>query len=435
MVRGERGVDFAADDVPDNWNFNGSNPCLHHGGNYNQNQNHGPFYVNYNSASNTNSNIGCRLLEADAGHWACRVWLNLLSVVRVPHPFYYAELTAQHLLTMSRQDTAWYTSGRVSPRNHPRRWNGCEATRRILSLMKRVRVYQQILSEDNLRLAIREVNRGHRRNGDHSLNKKVLEIEANMDQYVAELRRFIEDLVSGDAHMHPPLKRRRWDRNADSGKGKWRGINEPLLWPDQYVHHAVLQPMIPHIMRSMDKYCIASVPGRGNSYGVKAIKKWMKGDAAGTRYGAECDIYHCFEELDPPYVIQALKRLFKDRETLWLLEKAREHLPEVKRRRRRPRIPSALGYRFGHGYTILRKHNLFRLKQSLHLYYYRRDRNRVISFKRASGLISRLGQLRKCDCQRILERYYQPKTMFDLKKVVRKECRRLWKLYPPYQAA
>lgn len=74
--------------------------------------------------------------------------------------------------------------------------------------MKRVRVYQQILSEDNLRLAIREVNRGHRRNGDHSLNKKVLEIEANMDAYVAELRRFIEDLVSGDAHMHPPLKRR-----------------------------------------------------------------------------------------------------------------------------------------------------------------------------------------------------------------------------------
>jgi hypothetical protein len=67
LVRGERGVDFAADDVPDNWNFNGSNPCLHHGGNYNQNQNHGPFYVNYNSASNTNSNIGCRLLEADAG--------------------------------------------------------------------------------------------------------------------------------------------------------------------------------------------------------------------------------------------------------------------------------------------------------------------------------------------------------------------------------
>lgn len=391
--------------------------------------------------------------------------------------------------------------------------------------MKRVRIYQQIISDENLRLAIQDVNRGHRRNGDHSLNKKVMEIEEHIDEYVVKLRKFIEDLVAGDEHMHKPLQRRKWDRNADSGKGKWRDINEPLLWPDQYVHHAVVQPMIPHIRRSMDKYCIASVPGRGNSYGVKVLKKWMKNDPVGTQYCAECDIHHCFVEVDPPYVIHALKRLFKDRETLWLcdalmeygvligaffsawflhlllqpldlmvhqkqygvshylrqmdnftifgpnkrklrklledikawlgeigmklkdtwqifrvgftprVEKAREQLPEAKQRRRRPRIPSALGYRFGHGYTILRKHNLFRLKQSLHLYYYRRDRNRVISFKRASGLISRLGQLRKCDCQRILERYYQPKTMFDLKKVVRKECRRLQKLYPPYQAA
>lgn len=283
--------------------------------------------------------------------------------------------------------------------------------------------------------------------------------------------------------------------------------------------------MIPHIMRSMDRYCIASVPGRGNSYGVKALKKWMGSDLSGTKYGLECDIYHCFEELDPPYVINALKRMFKDQETLWLcdammeygvligaffsawflhltlapldlmihqkeygvshylrqmdnftifasnkrklrkllkdiqkwlasvglklkdswqifrigftpvVEKAHELLPKKKQRHRRPRIPSALGYRFGRGFTILRKHNLFRIKQSLHLYYYRKDRNRVISFKRASGLISRLGQLRKCNNHQLLERHYQPKTMFELKKVVRRECRRLQALYPPYVAA
>jgi len=391
--------------------------------------------------------------------------------------------------------------------------------------MKRVRVYQQIRSKDNLRLAIQEVCASHRRNGDHSLNKKVLNIEANLDEYVEKLDQFIQDLVSGDAHMNKPIRRRHWDRNADNGKGKWRDINEPLLWPDQCVHHAALRVMIPHIMRSMDRYCIASVPGRGNSYGVNALKKWMKNDPVGTKYALECDIYHCFEELDPVYVINALKRLFKDRETLWLCDammeygvligaffsawflhltlqpldlmihdkkygvshylrqmdnftifgsnkrklrklladinawleavglklkgtwqvfrnsftplvaKAHEALPEKKQRHRRPRMPSALGYRFGRGYTILRKHNLFRLKQGLHTYYYRRDRNRVISFKRASGLISRLGQLRKCNSQKILERFYQPKTMFDLKKVVRRECRRLQALYPPYVAA
>ena len=46
----------------DYWYFNASNPCLHFGGNYNQNGNHGLFYVNYNSASNSNANIGCRVL-------------------------------------------------------------------------------------------------------------------------------------------------------------------------------------------------------------------------------------------------------------------------------------------------------------------------------------------------------------------------------------
>lgn len=52
--------------VPDNWNFNSSNPCLHVGGNWNQNQNYGLFYVNYNGASNANANVGCRLIAKTA---------------------------------------------------------------------------------------------------------------------------------------------------------------------------------------------------------------------------------------------------------------------------------------------------------------------------------------------------------------------------------
>ena len=46
----------------DHWNFDSSSPCLYVGGNYNQNTNHGLFYVNYNSTSNSNANIGCRIL-------------------------------------------------------------------------------------------------------------------------------------------------------------------------------------------------------------------------------------------------------------------------------------------------------------------------------------------------------------------------------------
>lgn len=60
----------------DNWNFNSSNPCLYVGGNYNQNTNHGLFYVNYNSVSNSNTNIGCRTL-------LCVLLTNLRTTAQV----------------------------------------------------------------------------------------------------------------------------------------------------------------------------------------------------------------------------------------------------------------------------------------------------------------------------------------------------------------
>ena len=49
--------------VPDHWNFYGSNPCLFHGGSYNQSQNCGPFYVGCDRASNSDGSVGCRHQE------------------------------------------------------------------------------------------------------------------------------------------------------------------------------------------------------------------------------------------------------------------------------------------------------------------------------------------------------------------------------------
>lgn len=49
--------------VPDYWYFDGGNPCLYHGGDYNQYLSHGPFCVSYSGASYTYTYIGCRLQE------------------------------------------------------------------------------------------------------------------------------------------------------------------------------------------------------------------------------------------------------------------------------------------------------------------------------------------------------------------------------------
>ena len=57
-------ADVLCRDEDDYCNYNASGVVLHVGGNYSQNTNHGAFYLNgNNAASNSNANIGCRILE------------------------------------------------------------------------------------------------------------------------------------------------------------------------------------------------------------------------------------------------------------------------------------------------------------------------------------------------------------------------------------
>lgn len=180
--------------------------------------------------------------------------------------------------------------------------------------MKRAKdLYQKLISDENLRLAILTVNATHKWHPHHRPNKTVLRVEADIDGYVEKLR---EIIVNGyDAA--PPRIARRWDKSA----GKWRDISEPRLWPDQYVHHAVIQVLEPVLMRGMDKFCCGSIKGRGIHYGVKAIKKWMRTDPKGTKYAEELDIHHFYDSLTIETVMARLRRLVKDRRTLDVCER------------------------------------------------------------------------------------------------------------------
>jgi hypothetical protein len=355
--------------------------------------------------------------------------------------------------------------------------------------MKRVKqLYPVLISDENLERAIADVNATHRWRPRHRPNKAVAWVEADIPARVQELREIINGLIDGTQSFSVPIQRRRYDSSA----GKWRDINEPKLWPDQYVHHALVQVLEPAMMRGMDRYCCGSIKNRGTHYGVKAIKKWMKNDPNGTRYCLQLDIHHFYESIQPSAVLERMKKLVKDRRVLALVEKVveqgvligvycsqwfantllqpldqmiheamwrvshylrymdnftvfgpnkrklRKLLVEIKRRLAdiglavkgdwqifptESRIPSALGYRFGRGYTLLRKRNLFRLKRSLSNYERKKRTHRCISRKLASSLLSRLGQLRHCNHVMVYERIYEAGIQRDLKNVVRKHNR------------
>lgn len=92
--------------------------------------------------------------------------------------------------------------------------------------------------------------------------------------------------LARDFHPKPP----RAFTHYDTAAGKTRVINKPALWPDQYIHHMIVQTLESVLMLGMAYYCCGSIPGRGPYRAKRAIEKWLDKDRKGTKYAAEADI-------------------------------------------------------------------------------------------------------------------------------------------------
>lgn len=88
------------------------------------------------------------------------------------------------------------------------------------------------------------------------------------------------------------------------------------------------------------------------------------------------------------------------------------------------RTVAALGYRFGRGYTMLRKRNMVRLKHSLSACRRTMRRHHAIKPALAQGLLSRLGQMKHCNHVHFFQNYVETGLQRKLKCVVREHARK-----------
>lgn len=402
---------------------------------------------------------------------------------------------------------------------HEVRWKARNAERRTGIPMKRVNgVFEEIISEKNLGLAVDEVNRTHRWRRGHRPNPCTAWVQETREDRIKELR----EIIAAGFVPREPRKSERYDQNA----GKWRTITEPAQWPDQYVHHALIQALQPVMMRGMDPYCCGSIRGRGPQQARKAIAHWMKHDPKGTKYEFCGDIRHFYDSLKPDVVMTRMRQLIKDSRVLdliwriikdgieigsytsqwfantvlqpldqairqsglckhyvrymdnltafgsnfrkikklhlliseWLKKnvlrlkgdwqvfptvgKEEKRMLEPPRRgfvRAKARLPDAVGYRYGRGYTIPRKHNLLRIKRAIARYLRRKRMNERILPGMASSLISRLGQLKHCNNQNLYRWLFNGRSIVhELKRVIREKQRKeklTWSMYLEQRAA
>lgn len=359
--------------------------------------------------------------------------------------------------------------------------------------MKRTgNLYNYLISDENIREAINEVNKTHRWLKRHKPNKVVAWVESDINVRIAELRNIIES-----GFVESPMRTiKRYDRNA----GKWREINEPKLWPDQYIHHILIQALKPTFMRGMDKYCCGSIRGRGPHYGKHYIEKWMRTDFKGTKYCAELDIHHFYQSLKPEVVMERMRNLIKDHKVLDLIwrvikngikiglytsqwfanvtlqpldmiirtckNKANHYIRYMdnftlfsanKRKLRRlkteienwlnshglklkdnwqifataDRKPNALGFRYDRDKTLLRKKPLLRVKRQINKCYKKKRRHKRITPRLAGDVLSSIGQFKHWDSTYIREKYIRKGLQKMLKSIVRewsREERKKWNI-------
>lgn len=378
---------------------------------------------------------------------------------------------------------------------------------------KRVgKLFEKLISDENLSEAIQEVNGSHHWRTHHRPNPCTAWVEETKPERVKELR---EIIVNGFEQKQPHVTRR-WDASAQ----KWRTVSEPAQWPDQYVHHALVQVLQSVFMRGMDFYCCGSIKGRGPHHGRQAIERWMEHDRKGTKHELSGDIYHFYDSLKPEVVMARMRQLIKDRRVLdliwrivkdgvligaytsqWFANTVLQPLDQLIRQsgfakhyvrymdnltifgpnkrnlrklrvlveewlcshcmrlkgdwqvfpvakktpciplqeprrgyeRPRARMPDAMGYRYGRGYTIPRKHNLLRLKRAIARYRKRRDSGKRIFAGVAASILSRCGQLVHCNNVSIYRIIFRgERLMRELKRIVRDNNRKetvTWNMY------
>jgi len=181
--------------------------------------------------------------------------------------------------------------------------------------MKRVgHLYERICDLENIKQAIMKASLGKRQ------KKHVQRVLADPDRHAATVR----EMLLARTYVPSPYTIK---VIRDGPAQKERQIYKPRFYPDQVIHWALMLQLQPVIMRGMYEYSCGSVPGRGTSYGQKALRRWLDTDCRGTKYCLKMDISKFYPSVDLATLKATFRRHIKDADCLWLIDTIIDSVP------------------------------------------------------------------------------------------------------------
>ncbi|MDP3128137.1 MAG: reverse transcriptase domain-containing protein [Sediminibacterium sp.] len=165
-------------------------------------------------------------------------------------------------------------------------------------------LYQEICSMDNLRLADQRARRGKR--GQYGVSNHDKHSKANMDRLFVLLK---EKTYKTSSY-----------KTATIYEPKERIIYKLPYYPDRIVHHAVMNLLEPIFTSLFTADTYSCIKGKGILGLNNAIRRSLDTDMAGTTYYLKLDIQKFYGNIDHDILKGLLRRKFKDRDLLWLLD-------------------------------------------------------------------------------------------------------------------
>lgn len=173
-------------------------------------------------------------------------------------------------------------------------------------------LYDKICTEEHLHAAFHNALR-RKKSTPSAFTTKLLEHEDEVVEYLQYL------LTEEMFEPSPP----HCFKVEDGLSGKIRDVQAPEMYPDQFVHWAMMMVLDSIILKGMYSHCSGSIPGRGPHHVKRYLEKKLRSPNGATKYKfcLKMDIHHFFQSIDQDILCLQFRRKIKDKRMLEIIDR------------------------------------------------------------------------------------------------------------------
>jgi len=166
-------------------------------------------------------------------------------------------------------------------------------------------LWEDIIDFDNLVKAHYNAKRGK------SWYKEVKMVESDTYYYIDQIHGMLVDKTYNVSPYKVFVRKE---------SGKERVISKLPYYPDRIIQWALVQIIEPVFIRNFITDTYSAIPEKGIHYGLKRLHKALQNKEE-TKYCLKFDIKKYYQSISHLLLKKSLRRLFKDQDLLWLLDK------------------------------------------------------------------------------------------------------------------